>query len=187
MLHSILLLNTVEQELSYQIYEPYFEAPAIIEEKSFEIHGMHFSRSFGRPARIVRSWKNGFRKQFLPTCDTLSEEYKVNYSIGINIPDEKMPELLKYCDARDFEPYRDRKMDYYDEGRIGYRDEVDIYFTGITDSYIPMMVLPMEYYYDEEHIWPSEKLYRYLVKTFFPYGRKKVGLQPAYGASSLFI
>ena len=22
-------------------------------------------------------------------------------------------------------------------------------------------------YYDEEHIWPSEKLYRYLVQTFF--------------------
>ena len=25
----------------------------------------------------------------------------------------------------------------------------------------------MNYYYDEEHIWPSEKLYRYLIKKYF--------------------
>ena len=60
-----------------------------------------------------------------------------------------------------------------DEGYIGYRDEINTYFTGITNSYIPKLDLPMDYFYDEEHIWPSEKLYRYLVKTFFE-GNKKL-------------
>ena len=64
-------------------------------------------------------------------------------------------------------------MSMGDEGYIGYRDEINTYFTGITNSYIPKLDLPMDYFYDEEHIWPSEKLYRYLVKTFFE-GNKKL-------------
>ena len=200
-LYSILLLNTVEQQLSYQTFKQIFESPAIIGEESHEIKGMHLTDRIGRPARVVKSWKGGCKKQFLPSNDTrfagmefffqsyddtdshhdwreycfCNENYEVIRSVGINISDDIMPELLEYCDARDFEPFRDRKMDFNDKGRIGYRDEVSMDFTGITDSYIPRMVLPMDYYYDEEHIWPSEKLYRYLVKTFFPHDRKKVG------------
>ncbi len=211
-LRSILFLNTVEQQLSYQIFKQVFEAPAIIREESHEIHGMCFTDRIGRPARVVKSWKGGYRKQLLPCGDTMitemddgfpsydgyeshfdwreycfnNESYEVIHSVGINIPDEDMPELLAYCDARDFESFRGRKMDFDDEGRIGYRDEVSMHFTGITDSYIPRLVLPMDYYYDEEHIWPSEKLYRYLVKKFFPYNRKKIGLQPTYGAASIY-
>ena len=43
-----------------------------------------------------------------------------------------------------------------DEGFIGYRDEIKVSFCGVTDSYIPYIELPMNYYYDEKHIWPSE-------------------------------
>ena len=212
-LYSILFLNTMEKQLSYQMFEPIFDPPAIIEEVSHVIHGMRFTDRIGRPARVIKSWKGGYRKQLLPCGDTMfvgidhyaqavddngfpfdwrehifsDENYEVTHSIGINIPDEIMPELLEYCDARDFEPFRNRKMDYYDEGRIGYRDEVNMHFTGITNSYIPLLVLPMDYIYDEKHIWPSEKLYRYLVQKFFPYNRKKTGLQPTYGAFSLLM
>ena len=73
-----------------------------------------------------------------------------------------------------------------DEGYIGYRDEINTYFTGITNSYIPKLDLQMDYFYDEEHIWPSEKLYRYLVNTFFECNKKFKKYGPHYGAGSLF-
>lgn len=95
--------------------------------------------------------------------------------------------LLPYCNALDFEPYRDRKMQMGEEGYIGYRDEVRLHFRAITDSYIPMLELPMEYYYDEEHIWPSEKLYRYLVKTFSEKEKKLREWGLSYGREALFF
>ncbi len=72
--------------------------------------------------------------------------------------------------------------------------EDEVYEPSIMDSYgirlsekqvdyMPLLELPMGIYYDEEHIWPSEKLYRYLVKTFFK--RKRLRRGPLYGRSSL--
>ena len=78
-------------------------------------------------------------------------------------------------------------MQMGEEGYVGYRDVLRLQFTGITDSYLPMLELPMEYYYDEEHIWPSEKLYRYLLKNFFKGNKKLRGWGPNYGDGSLFI
>ena len=78
-------------------------------------------------------------------------------------------------------------MQMGEEGYIGYRDEVRLYFRAITDSYIPMLELPMDYYYDEEHIWPSEKLYRYLLKTFFEKEKKLRRWGLSYGRKSLFF
>ena len=37
---------------------------------------------------------------------------------------------------------------------------------------------PMDFYYDAEHIWPNEKLYRYLIKTFFENNSKLNGHGP---------
>ena len=45
----------------------------------------------------------------------------------------------------------------------------------------------MNYYYDEEHICPSEKLYRYLIKKYFEGDKKLHGWGPSYGEGSLFI
>ena len=45
----------------------------------------------------------------------------------------------------------------------------------------------MDYYYDEEHIWPSEKLYRHLVKTFLEKEKKLRGCGLCYGRDSVFF
>ena len=86
--------------------------------------------------------------------------------------------LLPYCNALLFEPYRNKKMSMEDAGYVGYRDEVSVRFRGITDSYLPELELPMDFYYDAEHIWPNEKLYRYLIKTFFENNSKLNGHGP---------
>lgn len=134
-----------------------------------------------------------------------SQEESVCESIGIKLTDEDIGKVLPYCETDNFEPFRNRAMNFDDIGRIGYRDEVSMYLTAISDSYVPMIALPMDYYYDEEHIWPSEKLYRYLVLTFFDnkgeennkiycnkgkkkrYKKKVCRVGPCYGGNSLFI
>ncbi len=66
----------------------------------------------------------------------------------------------------EFEPYRDREMSMDDEGYCGYRDEIMVKFVGVTDSYIPKMEWDIQYYYDKEHIWPSERLYHYVLSKY---------------------
>ena len=54
----------------------------------------------------------------------------VNLSIhpwSIKLTDEQMEALLPYCNALDFEPYRNREMKMREEGYIGYRDEAHLY------------------------------------------------------------
>ena len=72
-------------------------------------------------------------------------------------------------------------MNMDDPGYIGYRDETSMTFEAITDQYIPEISLPMDYYYDEDHIWPQEKLYRQIINTFFDGNRKLRGWAPTYG------
>ena len=98
----------------------------------------------------------------------------------------EIKELLPLCNALDFETYRDRKMSMDDEGYCGYRDEVSLYFKVVTDSYISKIERPMDYFYDEEHIWPSEKLYRYVIKTFMN-NKKLKNWVVSYGGLSLFF
>lgn len=138
------------------------------------------------PAKVIRNGKTNFTDKVI--MDNSFED-EVTFSYGIKLTEEQMTELLPYCNALDFEPFRDRKMNYNDKGMIGYRDEVDLRFRGISDSYLPLLELPMDYYYDEEHIWPSEKLYRYLLVKFFSdkNNKKLRGHRPCYGASSMFI
>lgn len=68
---------------------------------------------------------------------------KVKFSYGIRVKEEQMQELLPYCNALDFEPYRNREMSMTDKGYKAYRDEYDVEFIGITDSYIPKLELSM--------------------------------------------
>lgn len=120
--------------------------------------------------------------KFLPE-NSLEE---VLFSWGIKLSDEQMEALLPYCNALEFESYRGRKMSMEDEGYIGYRDEIEVHFTGVTDSHIPLLKLPMNYYYNEQHIWPSERLYRYIIKTFYEGNKKLRHWAPQYGVGSLF-
>lgn len=181
---SILLLNIPEKELSYQVFNWKRQMPAIEGIRTERIGEYEWNDSFAMPAVKMRNGKTGFKTETL-VDDAYEQE--VVFSHAINITDEQMEELLPYCDASDFEPYRNRKMSMDDEGFIGYRDEVHLYFRAITDSYIPLLELPIDYYYDEEHIWPSEKLYRYLVKKFFEGNKKLKGKSPTYGGLSLFF
>ena len=150
---------------------------------SEEWDGMYHSYDISSPARVIKDSKNDFKGQLMK-----SEPYEkeIVFSYGIKLTDAQMKELLPYCNALDFEPYRNREMSMDNPGYIGYRDEIHVDFTGITDSYIPKLDLPMSYYYDEKHIWPSEKLYRYLMDRYLENNKKLKGRVHSYGAFSLF-
>ena len=147
-------------------------------------NGHIWSNDIAIPARRISNERTGFEPR---TIRDEQFEEKIAFSYAIKLTDGQMKTLLPYCNALDFEPYRDRKMQMGEEGYIGYRDEVRLHFRAITDSYIPILELPMDYYYDEEHIWPSEKLYRYLVKTFLEKEKKLRGWGLCYGRDSVFF
>lgn len=178
--HSIMLLNLVERELSFQVFKKTRNMPVIQGVEIVEINGRQVSFDISKAARII---KTPTEARLLPIGNF---EDKLVFSYGIKLTEEQYNELLPYCNALEFEPFRNRKMSMNDEGYIGYRDEVNVYFTGMTNSYIPIMEWSMSYYYDEQHIWPSEKLYRYLVTTYFENNKAVKGWGPSYGAFSLF-
>ena len=184
-LHSILLLDLVEGTLAYQVYEQEkrMYAPAITGIETEEFMGHTWETDIRKPAMKMRNGKTDFESVLL-VDDT--DDMEVVFSYTHKFSKCELKELLPLCNALDFEPYRDKKMSMEDEGYRGYRDEVRLYFKGITDSYIPKIELPMYYFYDEEHIWPSEKLYRYVVKNFLndPKLKKRA---VSYGGLSLLF
>ena len=172
-LKSILLLNLVEGTLAYQVYETEerMHAPAITGVKMEEFRGHTWEVDISKPAMRMRNGKTGFESVLL--VDDIDDK-EVVFSYTRNLSECKRKELLPLCNALDFEPYRGREMSMADEGYCGYRDEIRLCFIGVTDSYIPKMELPMDCLYDEAHIWPSEKLYRYIIKTFMNEKKLKV-------------
>lgn len=181
---SIMLLDLEQGELSYQVLKRKMRnMPAIEGLMTLGSERYSYVYEFGKPARKVKCGKNGFKGELISSEE---EVYELVFSYGIKLSGKQLTTLLPYCNALDFEPYRGREMDMKDEGYIGYRDEVSMHFTAITNSYIPKLELPMDYYYDEAHIWPSEKLYRYLVKTYFT-DKKLRQYGPVYGRCSLFM
>ena len=184
--HSIILLNIPEKELSYQVFEWKNQMPAIQGIKTEEWYGKEITFDIRRPAKIIKNGKTMFEGKMVED-DFYQDE--VVFSYAVNLSEKQMEKILPLCNALDFEPYRNRKMVMGEEGYIGYRDEVNLYFRAVTDSYIPLLELPMDYYYDEEHIWPSEKLYRYLVRAYLSENNDKKlrGWGPSYGGCSLFM
>lgn len=180
----VTLLNLVEKELSLQLIGLKYQMPAGIKTETVTIGNYTYNMEHYIPAKILKSAKNDFKPQFLE--DKIFTE-EVSFSWAIKLTEEQMEELLPYCNALEFEPYRERKMSMDDEGYIGYRDEISTYFTGVTDSSLPLLELPMDYYYDEAHIWPSEKLYRYIIKTYYEGNKKLRNKAPCYGGGSLFF
>lgn len=178
----IVFLNVPERELSYQVLEYKYPSPAIVRVKSVNVAGHQFTDTLGKGAKYIRNPYTNNENVLI--CDDMEPE--VLFSYGMKIPQKRMSELLSYCNALDFEPYRGRKPELSDEGVIGYRDEVGMRFRGITNSNIPLLELSMNYYYDEKHIWPTEKLYRYIVKTYFENNTDLKDQGPHYGGLSLF-
>lgn len=88
----------------------------------------------------------------------------VVHSKVFKLTDEEFEQLLPYCNALEFEPFRNKDMSMDDAGWCGYLDEdIRRKFIGITDSYIPKIELPMDYFYSEVHSWPSQRLYNLLM------------------------
>lgn len=181
---SVILLNIPEKELSYQVFEWKRKMPSIQGVRTEEWNGHTRSYDIAIPAKKIRNYKTGFSDKLMIDDQ---DEQEVVFSYAIKFTDLQVEELLPYCNALDFEPFRDKKMSMGDEGCIGYRDGVHLGFKAITDSYIPLLELPMKYYYDENHMWPSEKLYRYLIKTYFEGNKKLRRWGPVYGGLSLFL
>ena len=181
---SCLLLNLVEKELSYQVFERKQQMPSIEGVGFIECGEKNYSYEFGFSARIIRNEKTNFNSKLLKS--ELFEDKEI-FSYGIKLNNEQTYKLLPYCNALDFEPFRNCEMSMEDDGYVGYRDEVQMRFRAITNSHIPLIELPMNYYYDEQHIWPSEKLYRYLLTTFFENNKKTEKWITSYGGFSLFF
>ena len=91
---------------------------------------------------------------------------KVLGNLAKKLTDGDIQGLLPYINALNFEPYRDREDRMDDPGFEGYRDEYSVHFTGITNSHLPIYRHWMNYFYDEEHTRPYEKLYQYVNKNF---------------------
>lgn len=180
---NIILLNLLERELSFQAFKWKKQMPVIQGQKTEEFFGHEYTFDASYPARMISSEHTGFKPQLFKT-----EQYEqeVIFSYGIKLNDQQYEELLPLCNALDFEPFRGRKMVMGEEGYIGYRDEISLYFRAITDSHIPMLELPMEYYYDEAHIWPSERLYRHIIQNIFEKEKGMRGQYTSYGGFSLF-
>lgn len=184
-LNSILLINLEESTLAYQVYEinRKDKTPVITGIVTEEFMGHIWDYEIRKPAVMMKNAKTGLESVLIE--DDI-EKYDVIFSYTHHFSEAEKNEVLSYCNALEFEPYRKRKMSMNDEGYCGYRDEVSVYFTGITNSYIPLMRLPMDYLYDEQHIWPSEKLYRYIVKNYLT-SKKLSKWVVSYGGLSLMF
>ena len=90
------------------------------------------------------------------------EKQELKNSIGLVLDETEMQSLLPFLRAELFEPYRDRE-DMHDE--VGYLDESWRMFTGISDSHVPMIRLPMNVIHDLAHRWPTELLYEQIVRV----------------------
>ena len=181
---NILFLNLQEKELSYQVFERKIKMPSIQGVAYRKCNEVRYQYDLSWPAQLISNEKTGFKSRLFKT-----EAYEQTelFSYGIKLTDEQVCNLLPYCNALDFEPFRNREMSIKDDGYIGYRDEVQMHFRAITNSHIPLIEMPMNYYYDEQHIWPSEKLYRYLLTTFFENNKETKNWITRYGGFSLFF
>lgn len=157
--------------------------PAIQGITTIEILDYERVTDFFRHAKIIKSGKTKFEPKLVTDGNWV---YSLVFSKGFKLTQAQVDKLLPYCNALDFEPYRNKEMSMKDKGFIGYRDEVRLEFKAVTDDYIPMIELPMSYYYDKAHMWPSEKLYRYLQKTFLEGNGEMKGRYIEYGGLSLF-
>ena len=184
---SSLLLLPQTGELAYQAFDPHRQTaqmPAITGLQGYRIGRHTGTEPYAKAARILRSAGNDFRPQLLPTE---TDEATPVFCWHKQLSAAEIEALLPYCNALDFEPYRERTMSLNDEGVVGYRDEITLAFTGISASHLPMIQLPMDLYYDESRLWPSERLYRYLLRQHLETQRALRKWITPYGGFSLPI
>lgn len=167
----VIFLDLPNRELSVQIIR--YNIPISYRLLALEAGWRLNSRAEEIKPRIdICAGKNGMQRTKAIADNSTS---KVIFSKGIKLTEEQINELLPYCNALDFEPFRNRTMSMADPGYRGYRDEYTMWFQGITDSYMPIIELPMEYLYDEKHTWPSERLYQFLREKYIKNNKKLSG------------
>ena len=131
----------------------------------------------------MRNRKTGFRPALLPT-ETFEKELVFSYHCFLD--KSALEDILPYCNAWDFVPFKDRTMDMSDPGYAGYRDELNMDFVGVTGSCLPLINLPMRYCYRDEYMWPSERLYRHLMKNYVEKIKALKGHITEYGGSLFY-
>lgn len=160
---NIILLDLEERELSYQEFELVRQMPAIQEGRSFQVEKKEYIMDSGRPGRIIQSGKSTFMSRLLPSE---YREHRLMHSYGMKLNEAQIEAILPYCNALEFEGYRNRIASVEDEGVTGFADEVGVYFKAVSNTHLPLIELSIEYYHDNEYMWPHEKLYFYLRKNF---------------------
>ena len=109
------------------------------------------------------------RFKMVPRPISLTEvtwEEKVTEKIVHVLTAAEIEEMKPYINAWDFEPYRNREMEMFNPGFVGYLDGIHREFERITDSYLPYIKLSMDYCY--EPMLPPEALYSYIMDKYFP-------------------
>ena len=91
------------------------------------------------------------------------EKQELKNSIGLVLDETEMQSLLPFLRTELFEPYRNREDSH--DGALGYLDESWRMFTGISDSHVPMIRLPMNVIHNLAHRWPTELLYEQIVRV----------------------
>lgn len=180
---SILILNLKEKELIYQVYEKKKVPPVITKVVAENIFNTVEYWNIGVSAKIVKNNKTEFKPVLLQDKNI---DESIIYSYGKKLNAQEYGALKCLSRVIDFEPFRDRKMSMEDKGYIGYRDEVRLTFSAVSESYYPYIELPMYYYYHEDYIWPSEKLYRFLITEILKKDKKATKWVTGYGGHSLF-
>lgn len=90
---------------------------------------------------------------------------KVTVEIAHILTIEEIEEIKPFINAKKFEPYRHKKMMPFDSEGCRYMDGIHRDFEGITDSFLPYIKIPMDYFH--EPAWPTQKLYDYIMNRYF--------------------
>lgn len=179
MLNSILLIDLDEGTLAYQAYHQNlrYKAPAITGIEHEEVLGETWNYEMRKPGMRMKNSHTGFEYTMLVDD---KREADVVFSYIHRFSKTEKQELLYYCNALDFEPYRDRKISLEGNGYVC--SEVDISFVGITSSYIPLIKLPADIY-DDNLTWPSVKLHKYTLEKYLSGKKLQKWVNPFRGYS----
>ena len=137
-----LLIDLEQKELSYQIAEHKYPS------------GLRYNP---QGSIKVKNYKTDFK-----AVDVKLNPYneEIVFSYGLELSEEDISNILPYCNALEFEPYRNKKQETDQKGYLGYLDEAKMKFIGVSFSYLPIIELPMNYIYDDLYAWPHQLLYR---------------------------
>lgn len=162
---TFLSLNLVTKEIAYNVIKFTFTGAGGIQKmQAIKINDSVFSAETASRATYVASDKTAFIPELLITEERKEE---ILFSYKKEFSETQLKKLLPYCKVSDFEAYRNKAFSISDQGAVAYRDEVSLIFRGTSDSPVPYIEIPMNIIYDDNHSLPAEKLYEYILSTFF--------------------